>query len=620
LSSPDLETIRVWASQVGIRWGLSGQQRGDDNIAVFEEASWRAGLDRLLMGYAVGVDESVDGVLPYIDIEGRGAAPLGGLCRFVEVVEKARLDFRKLHLVHEWAALLDSYLAILFNQDSESELTELRLFVADLVERVSPFHSVPVSFRVICDWFSHTAQESRSSSGFMRGQLTFCSMLPMRSIPFKAVCLLGINDSVFPRSDSYDTFDLIAAETRPGDRSPRSDDRYQFLEAILSARSTFYVSYIGQSIKTNETIPPSVVVAEFIELLEGWYGIKEHTVVHPLHPFSGKYFTAKPEQKLFSFNAHYCNVAVAMRQGIEAKKSWWQGSLEYEDQAERVVTIKNLLMFYANPQKYFIRNCLGINLAIDEVLPEDREIFELSGLTKYYFEQELFENLYTDGGEEFLDRKALLSKMQTGGQFPLGSAGELAFEKKVIEAEIFYEKVKGLGLGDRVENVEIDLSINSCRLVGNLSNIYEKGVLLIRFGKLRGKDVLNGWLHHLIINEISPHTSTWLAAVDKTLRFVGSAVTPDLKKIIQHFLDGSKSPSHLYVEPAFAYATQVAKPKAKKSPLDVAYDNLQQRLDKGYEPEWELLFSAGDVELDNFEEFEQLASDIMSGIMESDSA
>ncbi len=180
-------------------------------------------------------------------------------------------------------------------------LVELQAIVAELSETISPFHSGEVGFKVIREWFNQSAKESRSSSGFLRGQLTFCSMLPMRSIPFKVVCLVGLNDGVFPKNDNHDTFDLMGTDFRPGDRSPRADDRYQFLEALLAARSHLYLSYIGQSIRTNEVIPPSVVVTEFLEVLENGYGAKDIVVRHPLHPFSKKYFVMKAKQKLFSY-------------------------------------------------------------------------------------------------------------------------------------------------------------------------------------------------------------------------------------------------------------------------------------------------------------------------------
>ena len=134
--------------------------------------------------------------------------------------------------------------------------------------------------------------------GFLTGGVTFCAMLPMRSIPFKVIALVGMGGRAFPRTQRPAGFDLIASHPRPGDRSAREEDRYLFLEALLSARQKLYISYVGQSIKDNTEIPPSVVVSELIEAVEqgfregpGGDGILDHICIrHRLQAFSPSYF------------------------------------------------------------------------------------------------------------------------------------------------------------------------------------------------------------------------------------------------------------------------------------------------------------------------------------------
>ena len=87
----------------------------------------------------------------------------------------------------------------------------------------------------------------------------------MRTVPFRVVCLVGMNDTAYPRHDRAPGFDLIAQDPRPGDRTTRDDDRYLFLEALLSARDVFYLSYVGRSIRDNSPIPPSVLVSELLD-------------------------------------------------------------------------------------------------------------------------------------------------------------------------------------------------------------------------------------------------------------------------------------------------------------------------------------------------------------------
>ncbi len=607
LSLSDLDTLQQWVNGAGIRWGLSGQQRAEAGLPGFSEASWKEGLDRLLMGYAIGTEEFVDGVLPFVDIEGRGACALGGLCRYIELIEEARQDFSQKRSVARWSKTLQAIVAKLFGEEYEQELVELRSIVAELAESISLFHTAEVSFRVICEWLKQSSKESRSSTGFLRGQLTFCSMLPMRSIPFKVVCLIGLNDGVFPKNDNHDTFDLMGVDFRPGDRSPRSDDRYQFMEAILAARSHLYLSYIGQSIRTNESIPPSVVVTEFLEVLQAGYGVKDIVVRHPLHPFSRKYFEEGKDKRLFSYNSYYCRTADILQRGVQPPTEWWQGEL---DDTIRKVLLSNLLSFYTNPQRFFIKECLGIRLDMGQDLPEERELFGVSGLDKYHVEDAMLRSGLTGNLAD------LFKKIQTRGQWPLGTSGRLAFEEKRIGVEAFIGKIQGQQMGARRADMKLDLAAGDYRLLGLLGNLYDNGAMLIRYGNLRGRDLLLGWIHHLVLRRLMPSLKTRIVAMDSIIGFNDTAGGPDLETLLRNFDNGCRAPSAFFIEPAFDFARQQAK-KTSVSPVDKAQKTMNQRLLNGYEPEWQLLFSGSGEEIALGPEFERLCHEIMCPIWSS---
>jgi exodeoxyribonuclease V gamma subunit len=541
------------------------------------------------MGYAIDTDECIDGVLPFTGIEGRGALALGGLCRFVQLVEDAHDDFRQSRGVGDWAETLQGIVRQLFGEEYQEELIELNGLVGELAESISPFHAGEVEFQVIREWFTQSARESRSSTGFLRGQLTFCSMLPMRSIPFRVVCLIGLCDGVFPRNEVHDTFDLMGSDFRPGDRSPRADDRYQFLEALLAARAHLYLSYIGQSIRTNETIPPSVVLTEFLEVLDHGYGAKNIVVRHPLHPFSRKYFQDDGDGKLFSYDHYCCGTAEILRRGEQPAAVWWQGALTAA--IDRIL-LADLLRFYRNPQKYFIRDCLDIRLDIGEELPDDRELFEVSGLDKYYVEEEMVHSELTGKGKP----ADILKKMRTGGLWPLGTSGRLAFAAKRSEVAGFVERVRGQQMG------------------GRLANLHENGVMLLRFGPLRGRDLLAGWIHHLVLSRLMPSAKTRIVALDRIVGFGDGADGPGLETLLGHFDRGSRAPSPFFVEPAFIYAGQQAGGRSRIPPVDKARQELTRRLEHGYEPEWQLLLGGGGDETLPVVEFERLCREIMCPI------
>ncbi len=602
----DLDSLRQWVTGAGIRWGLSGRQRSEAGLAGFEETSWRAGLERLLMGYAIDTDAYIDGILPFADIEGRGALALGGLCRFMELVEGAQDEFLQSRPLDAWSKLLQRIVQQLFGDENEQELVELRALIVELAESISPFHAGEVEFKVIREWLTQSAKERRSSTGFLRGQLTFCSMLPMRSIPFQVVCLIGLCDGVFPKNDNHDTFDLMATDFRPGDRSPRGDDRYQFLEALLAARSHLYLSYIGQSIRTNEVIPPSVVLTEFLEVLDNGYGVRDILVGHPLHPFSRKYYRDESDAKLFSYNKYACATAVILQQGPRPTVPWWQGRLA---EKRETIAFADLLRFYANPQKYFITDCLGIRLDTGEELPEDREIFAVTGLGKYYVEEKMVRAALSGKTAD------LLKRMQTAGIWPLGTSGQLAFAEKQLEVARFIDKVDEQQMGEKCVDVPFDLNIGDYRLLGMLTNLYENGAMLLRFGKLRGRDLLAGWIHHLVLRTLRPSAQTRIVATDGSIAFNGPAAGPELSALLAHFDAGSRAPSPFFVEPALSYARQAVNDRARTPPLEKALQELNRRLDKGYEPEWQLLLGGSGQDAQLVVEFERLCRDIMCPIL-----
>src|SRR6185369_3591007 len=140
-----------------------------------------------------------------------------------------------------------------------------------------------VDLSVVRAWLSSKLSEEEKGFGFLTGSVTFCAMLPMRSIPFRVVALIGMNDKAFPRQSRPPSFDLIARHPQRGDRSLRDEDRYLFLECLLSARDYLYISYVGQSVKDNSAIPPSVLVSELLDVVgESFTALTRHR----LQPFS----------------------------------------------------------------------------------------------------------------------------------------------------------------------------------------------------------------------------------------------------------------------------------------------------------------------------------------------
>jgi exodeoxyribonuclease V gamma subunit len=325
LSETDLDLIRHWIQTTYVRWGKSAQHKKALGLPEFSENTWQAMLDRLLMGYAVGDDAHfIDGVLPYKDIEGASASALGGLCDFMDLLFKASVELKQAKTLKNWHSRLSYFADQLLVNVEPIEMQQLKELLGELSGDVATVHHDPVELQVIISWMEGTVSERKSSNGFLRGQLTFCSMLPMRSIPFKIIALLGMNDGEFPKIDRNPTFDLLSQHFHKGDRSRRTDDRYQFLEILLSARQRLIMTYIGQSISQNTPIPPSVIISELLEVLQDSYALPNPTIQEPLQAFSWRYFDGSSE-KLINYSASEMETAIAIAAPKPPVSYWWQG-------------------------------------------------------------------------------------------------------------------------------------------------------------------------------------------------------------------------------------------------------------------------------------------------------
>ncbi|TRW90260.1 exodeoxyribonuclease V subunit gamma [Candidatus Methylobacter oryzae] len=643
LSETDLELIKYWLEDTHVRWGKSAEHKQELGLPALSENTWQAALDRLLMGYAVGSDEyfvtaaSVHAdVLPYKDIEGSSALALGGLCDFMQLLFKAGKELKQAKPLRSWSAQLYYYADQLLTAAEPSERQQLNELLAELSDESASVHNDDVELQVIISWLKGMVAERKSANGFLRGQLTFCSMLPMRSIPFKVIALLGMNDGEFPKIDRHPTFDLLGLNFRKGDRSHRADDRYQFLEILLSARQQLIMTYIGQSISHNEPIPPSVVISELLEVLP----CGELITRHPLQPFSRRYFDGATH--LFSFSEADCEIAKALAaRSDSAPNLWWQGSLPDDTAATEVIELNELFSFFRHPQRYFMQRQMDLRFSRIEAAAEEREPFSIDALDGY--------NIYHEWINEALNGKPMsVKKLQAQGRWLAGIPGELEFERQQNVINEFVERIKAKNLGARLDDLPIDLTVNGYRLVGKLGNRYQYGSLFYRYADLKGRDFICALLHHLIINQAQSTANsetvvsdlaemakvnaaamrgafadmqpTFLLSTDEDLSLLPEHCQAEhLAALIEIYRQGCKQPDAFFVDPALAYIKQAQKlttsSRASKSALDAAIEQLTRAAQQPYEPEFRRLYgNVADIGLVLGESFERHCQNILQPV------
>ena len=586
LSETDLELIKYWLKATHIRWGQSAQHKKELGLPELKENTWQAALDRLLMGYAVGSeDEFVCDILPFPDIEGSSAQALGGLCSFMNLLFKAKNELKRPKTLSNWTTQLNYYVEQLLGPTGSIEQQQLHELLTALSADLEDVHNELLALPIITSWLEDRVCESKSSQGFLRGQLTFCSMLPMRSIPFKVIALLGMNEGEFPKIDQSPTFDLLSLKEhfRKGDRSRRTDDRYQFLEILLSTRQQLIMTYIGQSIANNETIFPSVVISELLEVLQDSYQLQDLIIREPLQSFSHRYFNGSPG--LVSFTSADLETAKALQTPEITPADWWQGELTTEE--NNVIDIADLLAFYQHPQRHFMRQQLTLRFQGISAQTEECEPFVIDKMDGYSICHDWIE-------QRLLGEQLSVKKLQAQGRWLSGVLGELEFAKQQSTVEDFVMRIQEKNLGAPIEESAIDICVNQYRLVGKLGSRYEQASLIYRYADLKGKDFINALLQHCVLNQLAPQ-STYLLSTDEDIVFLPEQGSADLlAALVAIYCAGHKTPNAFFVEAALVYVKQAqalqTSTRASKPAIAAAKEWLDRAVLQAYEPEINRLY------------------------------
>ena len=469
-----------WIAAAGVRWGLHTAQRDSLGLgASGEQNSWLFGLRRLLLGYASGAAPAFDGITPFDDIGGLEADGLGALVDLVEHLDAWWTLARQDATPSAWAERCRALMAAWFTPSDERERLTLAALNRALADWLAACDSAgfesAVPLAVLREaWLGALDANGDPIAGggarFLAGGVTFCTLMPLRAIPFEVVCLIGMNDGDYPRQTRRNDFDLmgLAGQQRPGDRSRRDDDRYLMLEAVLSARRVLSISWSGRSQRDNSAQPPSVLVAQLRDYLVAAYPatapgqpadqvLRQRSTEHPLQAFSRRYFEAgRVDTK--RVEAHQAGASLRLSQDAESPALFtyareWRAAHQAGDGAAApavapvlppfdgqgvALTVNTLVRFLANPVKEFFRTRLDVVFQPDDDRLDDDEAFALDGLSQYALLSELVAqavsasaatltaSAVTPATSAAQALPAALARLQGSGVLPIAALGSLS--------------------------------------------------------------------------------------------------------------------------------------------------------------------------------------------------
>ncbi len=573
-SDEELATIRAWIAETGIRWGIDGKHRAGFDLPDLEGHTWRAGLRRLLLGYAMrgGNRITFDGIMPHDEVEGTSAEVLGRFLSASDAMFDLATTLPRARPLRQWPDALAKIVRRFFPTETPEDLAELETIWAtiDQLRRDSAAldYEEPVEFRVIQHHLRQLLDEGESRGGFLAGGVTFCALQPMRSIPAKVVALLGMSDQAFPRQSSAMAFDWMTKERRLGDRSSRDDDRYIFLETLISAHERLYISYLGRSVIDNALLPPSVLVSELLDCLDqsctfpDEVKARDHlTREHRLHAFSDRYFTGD-HSKLFTYSR--ANLAAAQRiRGGEtlAAPAFLTGAVPEPGDEFRTIDLHKLVQFFASPAAYFLRERAGIRLEERDDSLGDSEPFSLDSLQSYHFREELLSRAVDSAPLEPSGHAAL----------PLGEIGVSHFHEMKKDTETFWAKLQPELAGHtQAEPLLISLPLGQFVVTGKIESIYGRKLVHFRSSSIKPKDMLRAWVFHLAKCAVHPEsaTETVLLGTDTIVRLAPPA---DSASILADLLDtywlGLTRPLPFFPASAMAFAAATLTPPPRSTAM-----------------------------------------------------
>ncbi len=587
LTAADLERISTWIAESGIRWGIDARDRASHAQPALRENTWRFGLDRLLLGYAMpGKAKTIfAGVLPYDEVEGGEALLLGKLAELSETLfALLRTLGGAARPLADWSALLPDVLeGLIASTDASAwQHVQVREALDQLTEAAARAgFSGALQFEVVRDLLLGYFGQERPATAFLTGSITVCGMVPMRSIPFRVVCLLGLDDGAFPRAQQKLGFDLVAQQPRVGERTVREDDRYLFLEALLAARERLLITYTGQSIRDNKALPPSVVVSELLDSLcasnrhpqapaddpEAARALllQQLLLQHPLQPFSPRNFGAEAEPDvpaLFSYAAGYLEGARALNQEPRPAPPFFTGSIPERPASEQPpILLRELVRFFEQPIKALLTERLGLWLGEDAQQIADREPLALNGLESYAVASPLLARRVA--GEAL---NAAYPAVRAAGQLPLGTPGQCQFDDLAETVEPVAEMVLALrGEGPVQEPVEVELSLGGELLLGRIDMIWPWGQIRHNYARMKARYQLGLWIRHLVLQCVVPDRRWRSALVARgakdtveTVRFGPVAQpAPILAALLGLWRAGMQHPLLFFPETSRAYAEKV---------------------------------------------------------------
>jgi exodeoxyribonuclease V gamma subunit len=593
----DIEQLRGWTVDAHVHWGLDADHRDGWGLGGLPDGTWRQGLDRLLAGVALGgSDKPFAGLLATPGIDSTDIDLVGRMAEVLTCIESALASLTAAGTIEQWLTALDTAVRRLGDVPpfgGEWQLVQLERELADVRDSAASA-TASLSLTDVQVLLADRLAGRPTRTSFRTGGMTVCTLTPMRSVPHKVICLLGMDDAAFPRHGIPDGDDVLARAPRLGERDPRSEDRQLFLDAVLAAGTRLVITYNGADVRSGGPLPPAVPVGELLDALEALSpGAKEAvTVRHPLQPFDPRNFLAGSE---LSFDKADFAGAVALTNDAESPWQLAPEVLPAPAAEEDTVPLRGVIDLLQHPAKAFLRQRLDVFGSSRDDEPSDAIPLTLNALEKWAvgdrtLQARLLGRLWTDLAE---------CERARGDLPPLTLGDALLRELQPPVDQLASEAATWLTPERTAQDIDLVLP-DGRRLSGVVGGLHGDVLVTVTFSKIKAKQRIRAWVELLALTASDPGrewTSVLIGRSPVKGRTVARYTLPRLSPVeaplalalLVAVRDlGLRTPLPLPVDCCAAYAGE-----RRSGGLDRAFFEAAKPWTSGYN------FSGDDVDPDN---------------------
>lgn len=482
----DEETLRTAARQAGIIFSVKGRKEDDTRYI-----SWEYGLKKIMYGICMSggndYEDGSDEFIPLDNAEGTEAIERVRLMYFIRILQQKLAERSQIRTISEWAVYLQALVEDMVFQAGEKDdddYTKLVQFTEQMA-LLDKNANVEISFEVFRHSFLQRLDLEKKAGSFAKGGITFCSLVPMRSIPFKVVALLGMDFDKFPRKETALSFSLLN-DWKPGDRNVKNNDKHLFLETLMSAQDYLYISYLAKNAKDGAPLPASSMVDELIDYVARGISMDTDTLrkawvtMHPLHSFNGRYNTNEPKGLISYLDDSRYSTGI-----VPGTKTKDEKRFDFN-----IVNIDDIARFLQNPARLYLQKQFNIYYRDEEVLLQEHELFDFDHLTKWNVQDKI---MFMDE----IETDAYYEKEKKTGRIPLHNMGKASIGEVIADLEQIRERLNYAKGSEEKRIVEVNFKIDNTQIAGIVEPVFGKKYISVCNSKQQLKYLIVAYTKYL---------------------------------------------------------------------------------------------------------------------------